>query len=672
MAEFKTTASYRPTGDQPTAVATLAEGLESGDRFQTLLGATATGKTATMAWTIEKIGRPALVIAHNKTLAAQLCNEFREFFPNNAVEYFVSYYDYYQPEAYVPQADLYIEKDSSQNDDIARLRLAATSALFTRRDVVVVASVSCIYGLGSPEEWRERVIILEVGEEHDRDLMLRKLIDSQYVRNDAVLGRGRFRVKGDVVEVQPANQETAYRISFFGDEVEQISHFDPLTGEIYAKLDNIAIWPATEYVTSRPTIERAVSEIRHELEERVKQLEIEGKMLEAHRLRQRTEYDLEMMQELGFCNGIENYSRILEGRAPGTHPFTLLDYFPNDFVVFVDESHQTIPQIGGMHEGDRSRKQTLVDYGFRLPSALDNRPLRFDEFLEKVPQLVFVSATPGPYEARHATRVAEQLIRPTGVVDPEVELRATHNQIDDLLNEIRRREEVGERVLVTTLTKKMAEDLTDYLLESGVKARYLHSEIDTLERIQIIRELRLGDYDVLVGVNLLREGLDLPEVSLVAILDADKEGFLRGKTALIQTIGRAARHVNGKVLMYADKRTEAIEGALGETNRRRAVQLAYNEEQGITPESIVKGVSDIAEFLTLESPTVPSSKRRRGRKDLEGLTTSDLEKLVIELEEEMFTAAEELRFEYAAKLRDEIKELRRELIAAQAPASATA
>jgi excinuclease ABC subunit B len=673
MAEFKTTSSYNPTGDQPTAVATLAEGLKAGERYQTLLGATGTGKTATMAWTIEQVGRPALVIAHNKTLAAQLCNEFREFFPSNAVEYFVSYYDYYQPEAYVPQADLYIEKDSSQNDDIARLRLAATSALFTRRDVVVVASVSCIYGLGSPEEWRERVIILEVGEEHDRDLMLRKLIDSQYVRNDAVLGRGRFRVKGDVVEVQPANQETAYRISFFGDEVEQISHFDPITGEIYAKLDNIAIWPATEYVTSRPTIERAVSEIRHELEESVKRLEIEGKMLEAHRLRQRTEYDLEMMQELGFCNGIENYSRILEGRAPGTHPFTLLDYFPKDFVVFVDESHQTIPQIGGMHEGDRSRKQTLVDYGFRLPSALDNRPLRFDEFLEKVPQLVFVSATPGPFEGRNATRVAEQLIRPTGVVDPEVELRATQNQIDDLLNEIRRREEVGERVLVTTLTKKMAEDLTDYLLESGVKARYLHSEIDTLERIQIIRELRLGDYDVLVGVNLLREGLDLPEVSLVAILDADKEGFLRGKTALIQTIGRAARHINGKVLMYADKRTEAIEGALDETNRRRAVQLAYNEEHGITPESIVKGVSDIAEFLTLDSPTVPSSKRRRGRKDLEGLSPSDLEKLVIELEEEMFTAAQELRFEYAAKLRDEIKELRRELIAAvSAPASASA
>jgi excinuclease ABC subunit B len=670
MREFKTQDAYRPTGDQPTAIATLAEGLKAGDRYQTLVGATGTGKTATMAWTIEQVGKPALVIAHNKTLAAQLCNEFREFFPYNAVEYFVSYYDYYQPEAYVPQADLYIEKDSSQNDDIARLRLAATSSLFTRRDVVVVASVSCIYGLGSPEEWRERVIILEVGEEHDRDLMLRKLIDSQYVRNDAVLGRGRFRVKGDVVEVQPANQETAYRISFFGDEVETVSHFDPLTGEVLAKLDNIAIWPATEYVTSKPTVERAVGEIRHELEERVKQLEIEGKMLEAHRLRQRTEYDLEMMQELGFCNGIENYSRILEGRAPGTHPFTLLDYFPDDFVVFVDESHQTVPQIGGMHEGDRSRKQTLVEYGFRLPSALDNRPLRFDEFLEKVPQLVFVSATPGPFELRHSTRLAEQLIRPTGIVDPEVELRATKNQIDDLLNEVRRREEVGERVLVTTLTKKMAEDLTDYLLESGVKARYLHSEIDTLERIQIIRELRLGEYDVLVGVNLLREGLDLPEVSLVAVLDADKEGFLRGRTSLIQTIGRAARNVNGKVLLYADKVTQAIQEAMEETNRRRAIQLAYNEEHGITPETIVKGVSDIAEFLTLESPTVPASKRRRGRKDVEGLAPGELEKLVIELEEEMFAAAEELRFEYAAKLRDEIKDLRRELVAATAQAPA--
>jgi excinuclease ABC subunit B len=663
MPALKTSDAYRPTGDQPQAIKELSEGLQAGERFQTMLGATGTGKTATMAWIIEQTQRPALVIAHNKTLAAQLCNEFREFFPTNAVEYFVSYYDYYQPEAYVPQADLYIEKDSSQNDDIARLRLAATSALFTRRDVVVVASVSCIYGLGSPEEWRERVLILDVGEEHDRDLVLRKLIDSQYVRNDAVLGRGRFRVRGDVVEVQPANQESAYRISFFGDEVEQISHFDPLTGEVLAKLDNVAIWPATEYVTSKPTIERAVDEIRHELNERVKELELEGKMLEAHRLRQRTEYDLEMMKELGFCNGIENYSRILEGRPPGSHPFTLLDYFPEDMVVFVDESHQTVPQIGGMYEGDRSRKQTLVDFGFRLPSALDNRPLRFDEFLEKVPQMVFVSATPGPFELRHSTRVAEQLVRPTGIVDPEVELRATKNQIDDLLNEIRRREEVGERTLVTTLTKKMAEDLTDYLLESGVKARYLHSEVDTLERIQIIRELRLGEYDVLVGVNLLREGLDLPEVSLVAILDADKEGFLRGKTALIQTIGRAARNTNGKVLMYADKMTEAIKGALDETNRRRSVQLAYNEEHGITPESIQKGVSDIAEFLSLEAPHVPSRRRRGGRK-VEGMSTEEIEKLVVTLEEEMFAAAEELRFEYAAKLRDEIKDLRRELQAA--------
>jgi excinuclease ABC subunit B len=668
MRQFKTADAYMPTGDQPKAIAELSESLSAGERYQTLLGATGTGKTATMAWTIEQIQKPTLVIAHNKTLAAQLCNEFREFFPENAVEYFVSYYDYYQPEAYVPQADLYIEKDSSQNDDIARLRLNATSALFTRRDVVVVASVSCIYGLGSPEEWRGRVLILETGVEQDRDEALRKLIDNQYVRNDSVLGRGRFRVKGDVVEIQPANMESAYRISFFGDEVEQITHFDPLTGEIFDRLDNLAIWPATEYVTSRPTIERAVGEIRHELEQRARELESENKLLEAHRLRQRTEYDLEMLKELGFCNGIENYSRILEGRPPGSHPFTLLDYFPDDFVVFVDESHQTVPQVGGMYEGDRSRKQTLVDYGFRLPSALDNRPLRFDEFLGKVPQLVFVSATPGSFELRRSKVVTEQLVRPTGIVDPEVELRATKNQIDDLLNEVRRREEVGERVLVTTLTKKMAEDLTDYLLESGVKARYLHSEIDTLERIQIIRELRLGDYDVLVGVNLLREGLDLPEVSLVAVLDADKEGFLRGRTSLIQTIGRAARNVNGKVLLYADKVTQAIAEAMSETERRRAVQLAYNEEHGITPESIVKGVSDIAEFLSLESPTVPT-RRRRGKAEVQGMSAEELEKLVITLEEEMFAAAEELRFEYAAKLRDEIKDLRRELLAAaQAPA----
>ena len=660
MAAFKTTDAYRPTGDQPQAIAELSASIEAGNRYQTLLGATGTGKTATMAWIIEQVGKPALVIAHNKTLAAQLCNEFREFFPHNSVEYFVSYYDYYQPEAYVPQADLYIEKDSSQNDDISRLRLAATSALLTRRDVVIVASVSCIYGLGSPEEWRERVLILEVGETHDRDAALHKLIESQYVRNDSVLGRGRFRVKGDVVEVQPANIETAYRISFFGDEVEAITHFDPLTGEIFAKLDNLVIWPATEYVTSKPSIERAVGDIRSELAEQVRMFEQQGKMLEAHRIRQRTEYDLEMLQELGFCNGIENYSRPLEGRPPGSHPFTLIDYFPDDMVVFVDESHQTVPQLGGMYEGDRSRKQTLVEYGFRLPSALDNRPLRFDEFLGKVPQLVFVSATPGSFELRHSQVVSEQLIRPTGVVDPDVELRPTKNQIDDLLNEIRRREEAGERVLITTLTKKMAEDLTDYLLEAGVKARYLHSEIDTLERIQIIRELRLGDYDVLVGVNLLREGLDLPEVTLVAILDADKEGFLRGKTALVQTIGRAARNVNGKVLLYADKVTEAIAGAMDETNRRREKQLAYNEEHGITPESIQKGVSDIAELLALEQPHVPT-RRRRGKREVEGMSPEELERLVVTLEEEMYMAAEELRFEYAAKLRDEIKELRREL-----------
>src|SRR5713226_111861 len=665
MPELKTSAEYAPLGDQPRAIETLAEGLATGDRYQTLIGATGTGKTATMAWTIEKLGRPTLVIAHNKTLAAQLCNEFREFFPHSSVEYFVSYYDYYQPEAYVPQADLYIEKDSSRNDDIDRLRHSATSNLLSRRDVIIVASVSCIYGLGSPEEYKERVVFVNVGEEQDRDLMLRKLIDIQYVRNDTLLGRGKFRVKGDVVEVQPAYSETAYRISFFGDVVEAITHFDPLTGEVLSKYDTITIFPATQYVTSKPTIERAAVEIRHELEEQVKQFEAEGKMLEAHRIRQRTEYDLEMMRELGFCNGIENYSRILDGRPPGSAPHTLLDYFPSDFVVFVDESHQTVPQIGGMYEGDRSRKQTLVDHGFRLPSALDNRPLRFDEFLAKVPQLVFVSATPGSYELRHSTRIAEQLIRPTGIVDPEVELRATRNQIDDLLNEIKLREEVGERVLVTTLTKKMSEDLTDYLLESGVKARYLHSEVDTLDRIQIIRELRLGEYDVLVGVNLLREGLDLPEVSLVAILDADKEGFLRGKTALVQTIGRAARNVNGKVIMYADKLTEAILGAMDETNRRRAKQLAFNEEHGITPESIVKGVSDIAEFLTLEQPHVPG-KRRRGAKPVEGMSREELERLVIELEEEMFAAAEELRFEYAAKLRDEIKELRRELVAVTA------
>ena len=668
MPEFRVSEAYTPTGDQPQAIEALSASIRAGDQFQTLLGATGTGKTATMAWIAEQIQKPTLVIAHNKTLAAQLCNEFREFLPQSAVEYFVSYYDYYQPEAYVPQADLYIEKDASINDDIDRLRHAATAALLARKDVLIVASVSCIYGIGSPVEYEEKTVVLGVGLEIDRDVMLRKLVDIQYARNDSILGRGRFRVRGDVVEVQPAHMESAYRISFFGDEVEQISHFDPLSGEIYARLDHLAIFPATQYVTSRDTIERSVGEIRRELEEQVRLFESQGKLLEAHRIRQRTEYDLEMLQELGYCNGIENYSRILDGRAPGTAPHSLLDYFRGDFVVMIDESHQTVPQIGGMYEGDRSRKETLVEHGFRLPSALDNRPLRFDEFLERVPQMVFVSATPGPFELRNSTNIAEQIIRPTGVVDPEVELRPTTNQIDDLLNEIRRREEAGERVLVTTLTKKMAEDLTDYLLESGVRTRYLHSEVDTLERIKIIRELRLGEYDVLVGVNLLREGLDLPEVSLVAILDADKEGFLRGQTALIQTIGRAARNINGKVVMYADKMTEAIRGALDETTRRRDIQLRYNEEHGITPESIVKGVSDIAEFLSLESqPHVPG-KRRRGQRQVEGMSGEELQTLVVTLEEEMFAAAEELRFEYAAKLRDEIKDLRRELQATAEPA----
>ena len=660
MAGFAVSDAYRPTGDQPRAIGELAEAISRGDRCTTLLGATGTGKTATMAWVIEKLERPALVIAHNKTLAAQLCNEFREFLPEAAVEYFVSYYDYYQPEAYVPQADLYVEKDASINDDIDRLRHAATSALFMRRDVVIVASVSCIYGLGSPDEYRKRTVLLTVGETVDRDEVLLKLVEIQYQRNDAFLGRGRFRVRGDVVEIQPANLESAYRVSFFGDEVEQITHFDPLTGEVYAKLDHLAVFPATQYVTDRPTIEGALGAIRDELATQISEFDAAGKLLEAHRIRQRTEYDIEMMQELGYCNGIENYSRFLDGRDRGTRPHCLLDYFPDDFVCFIDESHQTIPQLGGMHEGDRSRKETLVQHGFRLPSALDNRPLRFDEFLDLVPQIVACSATPAPYELNQSTMIAEQIIRPTGIVDPVVEQRPTKNQIDDLLNEIREREAVGERTLVTTLTKKMAEDLTDYLLEAGVRTRYLHSEVDTLERIQIVRELRLGEYDVLVGVNLLREGLDLPEVSLVTILDADKEGFLRGKTALIQTIGRAARNVNGTVILYADKVTEAIQGATEETHRRRAIQLAYNEEHDITPESIRKGVSDIAEFLSREQPHVPG-KRRRGGTKVEGMSSDELNTLVVTLEEEMYVAAEELRFEYAAKLRDEIKDLRREL-----------
>jgi len=658
--KFEVNPAYTPVADQPTARDGLAEGIEAGERFQTLLGVTGSGKTATMAFTIEQVQRPALVIAHNKTLAAQLCNEFREFFPRNAVEYFVSYYDYYQPEAYVPAQDLYIEKDSSINDEIDRLRHSATSALFARRDVVIVASVSCIYGLGSPEQYDAQMVLLKKGEMTDRDGILRKLVDIQYSRNDQALGRGKFRVRGETLEVFPAYSETAFRAVFFGDEIEAIQHFDPLSGEVLGDLEHIGIWPATHYATDRPTIERAIGEIRDELEARCAELEAEGKPLESHRLRQRTQFDMEMMRELGFCNGIENYSRILDGRAPGSRPYCLLDYFPDDFVCFVDESHQTIPQIGGMYEGDRSRKQTLVEYGFRLPSALDNRPQTFEEFLSIVPQIVMVSATPGEFEAGHSSRVVEQLVRPTGIVDPEVEVRETKNQIDDLMNEVRARAEAGERTLVTTLTKKMAEDLTDYLMEYGFRVRYLHSEIDTLERIQIIRDLRLGEFDVLVGVNLLREGLDLPEVSLVAIIDADKEGFLRGETSLIQTIGRAARNVRGRVIMYADKESAAMRKAIEETDRRRAIQLAYNEEHGITPETVQKGISDITDFLALESK-VPTRGRRTRVRESEGMTPEEISRTIVELEEEMLLAADDLRFEYAAKLRDEIKSLRREL-----------
>jgi excinuclease ABC subunit B len=658
--EFRLNPAYRPVADQPKARDQLSGGVEDGDRFQTLLGVTGSGKTATMAFTIEQTQRPALVIAHNKTLAAQLCNEFREFFPDNAVEYFVSYYDYYQPEAYVPAQDLYIEKDSSINDEIERLRHSATSALFGRRDVIVVASVSCIFGLGSPEKYDRLMLLLKKGDMVDRDAVLRKLVDIQYTRNDQVLSRGGFRVRGETLEVFPAYAESAYRAVFFGDEIELVQHFDPLTGEVYADLEHVGIWPATHYPTDHDTIERAIGEIRDELEQRTAELEAEGKLLESHRLRQRTQFDMEMLRELGFCNGIENYSRILDGRQPGERPYCLLDFFPDDFVCFIDESHQTVPQIGGMYEGDRSRKQTLVDYGFRLPSALDNRPQTFDEFLQRTPQIVFVSATPGDFEHNHSTRIVEQIVRPTGIVDPEVDVRETKNQIDDLMNEIRARSDAGERTLVTTLTKKMAEDLTDYLLEYGVKVRYLHSEIDTLERIQIIRELRLGEFDVLVGVNLLREGLDLPEVSLVAILDADKEGFLRGETSLIQTIGRAARNIRGTVIMYADKETAAMRTAIQETDRRRAIQIAYNERNGITPETVRKGISDISDFLSMESK-VPSSGRKRRLRETQGMSADEINRIMVELEEEMLAAADDLRFEYAAKLRDEIKALRREL-----------
>lgn len=666
MTKFQVHSNFEPLGDQPTAIAELVEGIKRRDTFQTLLGATGTGKTFTMAKVVEAVQKPTLVIAHNKTLAAQLCNEFREFFPDNAVEYFVSYYDYYQPEAYVPTSDLYIEKDSSINDDIDRLRHAATSALLARKDVLIVASVSCIFGLGSPQAYLDSTVILKVGDSIDRDEVLKKLVRIQYNRNDMVLERGNFRVRGDTLEIQPAAEEHAYRIQFFGDEIEQIERFNGLTGEILDPLAHVAIYPASHYVTDPDEMERIVPQIREEMMQQVARFDEEGKLLESHRIKQRTEHDLELMQHLGFCNGIENYSRYFDGRKPGETPNTLFSFFPDDFLLLIDESHNTIPQIGAMFNGDRARKETLVNFGFRLPSALDNRPLRFEEFLQEVDTCVCVSATPGPYELEHSGHIAEQVIRPTGLIDPPVEVRPTLRQMDDLMNEARKVVDDGERVLVTTLTKKMAEDLTDYLVESGFKVRYLHSEVDTLERIQIIRGLRLGEYDVLVGVNLLREGLDLPEVQLVAILDADKEGFLRGKTALVQTIGRAARNVKGRVIMYADRITNSMEYAIGETNRRREKQVAYNVEHGITPRSIRKGVSDIAEFLSLGTVSAPRSGISRQRDTVPGkkgasavqkMSDEDRAAKLVDLEEEMFAAAEMLNFERAAKLRDEIKRM---------------
>ncbi len=657
--EFVLNPAYSPMADQPEAIASLSAGIEGGEEIQTLLGATGTGKTFTMAGVIAEVQRPSLVIAHNKTLAAQLCNEFREFFPDNAVEYFVSYYDYYQPEAYVPAQDLYIEKDSSINDEIDRLRHAATAALLARRDVIIVASVSCIYGIGSPSLYRDQMQMFKVGTAIDRDDVLRKLVRLQYERNDTTLTRGGFRVKGEVIEIMPSYADSAFRVNLFGDEIEAIQHFDPLTGEVLDVIEHVSVWPATHYVTEEDQVERALAEINGELERRVAELEGEGKNLEAHRLKQRTLYDLEMIRETGSTSGIENYSRVFDGRAAGTPPHTLIDYFPDDFITFIDESHQTIPQLGGMYMGDRSRKQTLVDYGFRLPSAVDNRPLKFEEFLERVNQMVLVSATPGEFERTESSRIVEQIVRPTGIVDPEIEIRPTLNQIDDLMNEITQRSEREERTLVTTLTKKMAEDLTSYLLEHGVRVRYLHSDIDTLERIQIIRELRLGEFDVLVGVNLLREGLDLPEVSLVAILDADKEGFLRGETSLVQTIGRAARNAEGRVLMYADRETDSMKAAIRETDRRRSIQVTWNEEHGITPTTITKAVAESGNLLAMED-RAPARRRRVSRDaDFEG--PEELERTIVELEEEMHEAAEDLRFEQAARIRDELRELKRDL-----------
>ncbi|GAC90676.1 excinuclease ABC subunit B [Anoxybacillus flavithermus NBRC 109594] len=657
MDTFQLVSAYKPQGDQPKAIAKLVEGIQQGKKHQTLLGATGTGKTFTISNVIQQVNKPTLVIAHNKTLAGQLYSEFKQFFPNNAVEYFVSYYDYYQPEAYVPQTDTYIEKDASINDEIDKLRHSATSALFERRDVIIIASVSCIYGLGSPEEYRELVVSLRVGMEIERDHLLRRLVDIQYERNDIDFRRGTFRVRGDVVEIFPASRdEHCVRIEFFGDEIERIREVDALTGHVMAEREHVAIFPASHFVTREEKMKLAIENIEKELEERLHELREQGKLLEAQRLEQRTRYDIEMMKEMGFCSGIENYSRHLTLRPPGSTPYTLLDYFPDDFLIVIDESHVTLPQIRGMYNGDKARKEVLVEHGFRLPSALDNRPLTFEEFEQKVNQVIYVSATPGPYELEHCPEVVEQIIRPTGLLDPTIDVRPIAGQIDDLVDEIQKRIARKERTLVTTLTKKMAEDLTDYLKDIGIQVAYLHSEIKTLERIEIIRDLRLGKYDVLVGINLLREGLDIPEVSLVAILDADKEGFLRSERSLIQTIGRAARNANGHVIMYADTITKSMEIAINETKRRRAIQEAYNREHGIVPKTIQKDIPDVirATFAAEEKETYET-------KDVRHLSKEERVAFIAQLEQEMKEAAKALHFERAAELRDLILQLKAEV-----------
>jgi excinuclease ABC subunit B len=674
MPPLELVSPFPAAGDQPEAIDALARGVDQGDRFQTLLGITGSGKSFTIAGALARVQRPTLVLAPNKSLAAQLASEFREFFPRNRVEYFVSYYDYYQPEAYIPSSDTYIEKDSSINDEIDRLRHSATSALMSRRDVIIVASVSAIYGLGAPEMYEQQCLMLDVGEERDQRAILRRLVELQYERNDEGFARNKFRVRGDSIEVFPAYEERGVRIQLFGDEVERISSVDPVTGEIVEEIDRFVLFPASHYVTDEDNLQRAIRQIEVELKDRLAWFEERGKLLEAQRLRMRTTYDLEMLREIGTCAGIENYSRHLDGRDAGQMPYTLLDYFPVDFLCILDESHVTVPQLHGQYEGDRSRKETLVEHGFRLPSALDNRPLRFEEFMKHVNQVVFMSATPGEYEIDSSKQVVEQIVRPTGLVDPEVIVKPTKGQIDDLVAEINARAEAEQRVLVTTLTKKMAEDLTDYLIELGVRVRYLHSEIDTLERVEILRALRLGEFDVLVGINLLREGLDLPEVSLVAILDADKEGFLRSDTSLIQTMGRAARNVDGQVVMYADQVTDSMRRAISETNRRRKKQIEHNAEHGIDPQTIRKKVVDILEMVRAregEEDTVPARGRGRGRGrgpakrsavfDLEGVAPDDVGKLIQTLQDEMHDAAKDLRFEEAARLRDEIAELKREL-----------